>query len=114
MKTAINPWRNQKPPYATLGPEKFEYNGKPLLTYRGVEVYKNPCGSWDYVFDGMTITQRSGFTKDGAPGVIDEIFGGKSLCNQNIADHLTRHGFTPLSYDAYLVAYDAGERPLGD
>ncbi len=69
--TAINPWydaariSNSKPVLA--------YEGNRLLSYRGVDVYRNLSGSWDYLYNGMAITQRAGFNKDRARAIIDGI-----------------------------------------
>ncbi len=95
-----NPWYNPRSAYST---PQFKYTGPALLTHRGVSVYRNPSGSYDYVIGGMTITQRHGLTKSVAPLVIDGILDGKDL-NQHhwvcdvVATHLRGLGFTPFSY----------------
>lgn len=100
MTTITNPWHNPRSAYS---PVQFVYRDKPLFTHRGVEVYKNDAGSWDYVVGGMAITQRAGFNKDRAPLVIDEILDGKDtgqfhwVCD-TVAAHLRKLGFTPVGY----------------
>ena len=47
-----------------------------LLDYRDVKVYISIA--FDYVFDGVTITQRAGFNKEGAMQIIDQFHDGNS------------------------------------
>ena len=68
--TVINPWHRSSCESSKL---TLTYTGKCLLSYRGVEVYKNPAGSWDYTFAGMAITQRAGFNPEKAMRIIDQI-----------------------------------------
>ncbi len=69
--TVTNPWHDA----ARISNSKpvLSYEGRCLLSHRGVEVYKNPAGSWDYVYEGMAITQRAGINKGRACDIIDGI-----------------------------------------
>lgn len=97
MKITRNLWHNPKSAYSK---ETFCYPGKILFSHRGVDVYKNPSGSWDYVLGDVTITQRAGFRPDGAALIIDDKLDGKnhSYSSDAVADYLQSMGFTPLSY----------------
>lgn len=95
--TATNPWFRPNNPYSV---RQFNYPGRCLFTYRGVEVYKNPAGSWDYILDGVAITQRAGFSADKAPAIIDAILDGDeyTYCADAVCEHLRAHGFQPQAY----------------
>jgi hypothetical protein len=98
MKT-INPFHN---PTSAYSHREFTYDGKCLFEHRGVQVFKNPAGSWDYVIAGMTITQRAGFSKDHAVRrqLIDDILDGTGFeaRSEPVCVHLRKLGFTPISY----------------
>jgi hypothetical protein len=90
---AINPWHHNERGECD---ETFSYDGKCLLDYRGVSVYKNVAGSWDYIFDGMTITQRAGFSPEVAPLIINFILDGKEdVINLTVYNHLVVGGQHP-------------------
>ena len=106
MKHTIrNPWYLKGEPYYK---RFFEYTNDPIFSYRGVDVYVNYAGSWDYVLGDTAITQRAGFKKDSASSIIDEILDGKTLVSDKVAEHIKAHGFNPLSYTLYNIEYDAG------
>lgn len=106
MKTAINPWFRKDSPYSH---KIFEYPGSKLFEYRGVEVYKNKEGSFDYILGDTAITQRAGFSKESAPSVIDEILDGEKPVSENVYIHLRGIGFSPMSYTEYTTKWLAGE-----
>jgi hypothetical protein len=90
---AINPWHHNERGECD---ETFSYDGKCLLDYRGVSIYKNVAGSWDYVFDGMTITQRAGFDPTRAQNIIDAILdGGDEIYDLTVYNHLLAGGQHP-------------------
>ncbi len=107
MKTARNPWYNPK----TFRESHafFTYPGKPLFAHRGVEVFYNTKGYWDYVLEGVTIAQRAGFGKDTAPAIIDGLLDGSASCCEEVATHIRAQGFTPMSYNEYLKAWHEGK-----
>lgn len=72
--TAKNLWHQSGNSYSK---PVFTYTGRALFTYRGVQVFKNPAGSWDYILNGAAITQRAGFSKDKAPAIIDALLSGR-------------------------------------
>lgn len=88
-------------------PVTFIYTGPCLFSHRGVEVYKNPRGSWDYITGGAAITQRAGFAKERAANIIDDILDGTDKdgtykpCNDAVKKHLEQLGFTPKGYDDF-------------
>ncbi len=88
--TVTNPWHDA----ARISNSKpvLSYEGRCLLSHRGVEVYKNPAGSWDYVYEGMAITQRAGFSQERARLLIDELLCLDSLTMcQTVRDHIASH-----------------------
>jgi hypothetical protein len=89
--TVINPWH--KTSYEGSNPT-LTYTDKCLLSYRGVEVYWNPRGSYDYTFNGMAITQRAGMSdKNKARAVIDALLDGDDAtwrC-ETVAAHIAKH-----------------------
>ena len=96
--TTLNPFHR---PTSAYSPKTFTYAGPCLLEHRGVQVFKNAQhASWDYVFQGVTITQRAGFTAASAREVIDNILDGKGneWRPENVCEHLRKHGHTPKSY----------------
>jgi hypothetical protein len=93
--TARNLWHNPRSAYS---PRVFTYSGRPLFEHRSVRVFKNPAGSWDYIFADFAITQRAGFDKAKARAVIDEILDGTGLVADAVANELRKHGFTPKGY----------------
>lgn len=83
--TAKNLWHvsgnsNSKPFYT--------YTGRVLLEYRGVQVFKNPAGSWDYVLNGATITQRAGFDAGRARVIIDTLLAGNEMSAAAVLAHI--------------------------
>lgn len=62
--TVRNPWYNPRSAY-TQG-LTITYKGRSLFSHRGVEVYRNVRGSYDYVIAGCAIDQRAGFSRDNA------------------------------------------------
>jgi len=89
--TVINPWH--KASYEGSKPT-LSYDGNCLLSYRGVEVYWNPRGSYDYTLKGMAITQRAGMSdKAKARAVIDALLDGDEAtwrCDA-VAAHIAKH-----------------------
>jgi hypothetical protein len=87
--TVTNPWHRST--YESSKPT-LTYTGKCLLNYRGVEVYKNPAGSWDYTFAGMAITQRAGFNLERAMRLIDQMLAGECLlvCD-TVREHIAKN-----------------------
>jgi hypothetical protein len=69
----LNPWAKK------LGTAAyFERKGAPLLSYRGFDIYEwSEFGypGFDYVYDGVCITQRAGVSK--YKQVIDELLDSK-------------------------------------
>jgi len=63
MKTRYkNPWHDKKAYGRESGPEFFETDAKPK-SYRGFLVYNRiPGHVWDFVKDGVCVTQRAGIT----------------------------------------------------
>lgn len=84
---AVNLWYN---PSRSPGPAIFSYPGESLLNYRGVDVFKNPAGSWDYVLNGATIAQRAGFNREGAKDNIDGLLDGTDnfQCSDKVLAHI--------------------------
>jgi hypothetical protein len=66
----------------------YTYTGRVLLSYRGVQVFKNPAGSWDYVLNGATITQRAGFEAGRARGIIDTLLAGDEMSAPAVMAHI--------------------------
>lgn len=86
--TYINPW--YRPGHGS-GPT-LTYKRPPLLIYRGVEVFKNPAGLWDYALDGMVITQRAGFERDRACAIIDGLLALEDpLMCEAVRAHIEAH-----------------------
>lgn len=94
--TVPNPWfRGPISPYSK---PTFTYPGKSLLAYRGFDVFRNPEGSWDYLFDGLPITQRAGFDPAKGREIIDEILSGKVWVTGDVVrKHLRDHGIPVLT-----------------
>jgi hypothetical protein len=101
----INPWRTKESLHMR---EFFEYTGKPVFSFRGVDVYNN-YSSWDYVIGGFAITQRAGFHKESAPKIISDILDGLKPVAEGVATRLAAIGFTPMSYDQYNKLWAAGK-----
>lgn len=81
------------------GPEFFEHDGRKIDTRRGVEVYRNPAGSFDFVVGGACVGMRAGYsTSEG----LDDLLDGRQCCSQEVANHLRAHGFPgAISYSEY-------------
>lgn len=69
-----NPWHDGTPNY---GPAMFRHQHKPLHTYNGVEVYRIHESHFDYVKEGVCLTQRAGATK--YKEVIDNLLKGSDF-----------------------------------
>lgn len=95
MKSATNLFHNPQSAYSS---KVLNYDGRCLFNHRDVEVFKNPRGSWDYIFAGAVITQRAGFSAARAKELIDDILDGREYRSDAVADHLEAHGFTVLRY----------------
>lgn len=106
MKISTNLWYRADSPYSK---RHYNYAGACLFTYRGVEVFQNDAGSWDYVIANATIAQRAGFSAKTARVVIDELLDGKHPCADAVASHLKSCGFTPLTYSQYGEKVALGE-----
>jgi hypothetical protein len=87
-------------PDSAYSQRQFVYRGKCLFEHRGVKIYKNPAGSWDCTFNGVTITQRAGFHKETAAELIDGILDGTAVMPvaDAVANHLRAAGHTPKAY----------------
>jgi len=90
-------------------PEYFEHNGRKVGEWRGVEVFHNPAGSYDYVYEGAAISQRAGYEADTGAIITNAILDGFACVSDPVAEHLRQHGHNPLSY-ADASAIDACER----
>ncbi len=95
MKSATNLFHNPTSAYSS---KVLTYDGRVLFQHRDVEVLKNPRGSWDYIFAGAVITQRSFFSVGTAKKLIDDILDGREYRPDSVADHLAAHGFKALRY----------------
>lgn len=91
-----NPWYN---PQSSYSRRVFCYSGKCLFSHRGVSVYRNVAGSWDYVIGGCAITQRAGFDRTKAAAIIDGLLDGteERYVAQAVHDHLVSLGFRPCA-----------------
>lgn len=89
MRTATNPWYN--PSYCGSKPV-LSYDGRCLLSYRGVEIYKNAAGSWDYLLGDCAIAQRGGFDAEKSKAMIDEMLAGEcSLLSKEVQAHIAQY-----------------------
>lgn len=76
MKTKYkNPWHRTD--NSTYGPAFYEHDKKPIVTHRGVSVYKVFEGRYDYVLNDVCITQRAGASKP--KDTIDSILDGTDI-----------------------------------
>jgi len=85
---AVNLWYS---PSRSVSPAIFTYPGKSLLNHRGVDVLKNPAGSWDYILNGAAITQRAGFDRETAIKLIDGLLDGDTdhwWCSDKVLAHI--------------------------
>ena len=90
--TVINPWHN--PARISNSRPTLAYDGKPLLSYRGVEVYRGWGDSYDYTYKGMAITQRAGMSdKAKARAIIDAYLDGdeSAYANETVVAHIASH-----------------------
>lgn len=99
-----NPWFRKDNPYSV---QTYKVEGAPVFEHRSVSVYRR-SQSWLYVLGDTAITERAGFKKDAAPGIIDAILDGLEPSSDNVVSHLRANGFKALSYDEYSAAYRAG------
>ena len=90
-----NPWANST---QVPGAPYFEHSGPTLGEWRGVQVVKNPAGSFDYVLQGCALTMRAGFDRDTFREVVDEILDGRRAVADTVAAHLVTCGHSPLTY----------------
>lgn len=104
---AINPWYVSNNSYSK---QFFEYSDKPLFSHRGVSVYYNNSGSYDYVIENTTIGQRAEFKNDAAPKIIDDMLDGIQPVSDNVFKHLKKIGFNPISYAEYTDLWRKGKR----
>lgn len=102
--TVKNPWFRKDGPYSV---REYVLDGEPIFSYRGVDVYKR-AQSWMYVLGDTAITERAGFNKDAAPGIIDNILSGKEPCSDNVALHLRANGHKGRTYEEYNADCRAG------
>ena len=103
-RTVKNPW------FAELNrtsSSTYELEGSPVFTYRGVSVYRR-FSSWMYVLGDTAITERAGFNKDKAPGIIDGLLDGSEPSSDAVVSHLRANGFNGLRYGEYMTEYNAG------
>src|SRR5689334_6224148 len=70
LSTYKNPWHADG-----YGPAFYSTDKKPMLTYRGVQVFKICKERYDYVMNGVCLTQRAGATR--AREVINAILDGQ-------------------------------------
>lgn len=105
--TARNLWFNPRSGYSH---QAFTYWGKPLFSYRGVEVFESNCSGFHYVLDGAVITMRHGFRKETAPAIIDEILDGNAPQSPQVCALLEPLGFKPISFSQYIADWEAGLR----
>ncbi len=96
--TVTNPWYRKE--YSSSRPT-YEIEASPCFQYRGVSVYRL-VSSWLYVFEGMAITERAGFDKNRAPGIISDILDGASLSSYYVTKHLRAHGHKAREYDEFI------------
>jgi len=105
MKTTVkNPWFRKDSPYSV---REYQLDGAPIFEHRSVTVYKR-TQSWMYVLGDTAITERSGFTKANAPGIIDALLDGRDCSSDGVIAHLRANGHKGLSYDEYSAEYNAG------
>ena len=105
MKTTVkNPWFRKDGPYSR---PMYELDGAPIFEHRGVSVYKH-SRSWLYVLGDCAITERAGFNKDNAPGIIDALLDGRDCSSDGVTAHLRANGHKGLSYAEYNAEYAAG------
>lgn len=105
MTTTKNLWHRSDSAYS---PKEFKYAGPCLFEHRGVQVFKNPAGSWDYTFAGATIMQRAGFTRTAATGFIDEVLDGAAPTHESVKQHVNTHGHHAISYADYSELFKKG------
>lgn len=74
-----NPWAND---LNQKKPEFYENNAPVVLEHRGVKVYKLWEKSFDFVFNGVCITQRSGASK--AKEIIDSLLNGEVPVSEQV------------------------------
>lgn len=81
------------------GPEYYEHDGRKIATHRGVDVLRNPAGSFDFVVGGACVGMRAGYsTSEG----LDDLLDGRQPCSQEVANHLRAQGFaSAISYSEY-------------
>lgn len=100
-----NPWFRKDGPYSK---EFYEVSGDPVFEYRGVKVYRRWEHSWLYVLGDTAITERHGFTKANAPGIIDKILDGLGPSADAVCAHLLACGHKALTHDQYMIECRAG------
>lgn len=105
MERIKNPWFRKDGPYSK---EFYEVSGAPVFEYRGVKVYRRWEHSWLYVLGDTAITERHGFNKDRAPGIIDSMLNGLEPSADLVVSHLRANGFKGLTHDEYMIEYRAG------
>jgi len=95
MITVINPWHD---PTNSQSVTQYKVYGKPCFSHRGVEIYHFEEASYLYVYLGMAITHRAGWSGDGS--IIDGILDGTIYSDCKVAQHLRWYGFKNVkTYD---------------
>ena len=87
MNAYKNPW-HKPTAYGyddTYGPEIYRNNASVHFTARGFTVYKLNDKHYDYVYNGVCITQRAGASNPGE--VIDSIIAGDSPLNERAHEY---------------------------
>lgn len=70
--TYKNPWYE---PGGKYGPPVYTHDKRPMIDYRGVRIFKVWERRYDFVMNGVCITQRAGASKPRE--LIDDILDGK-------------------------------------
>lgn len=77
-----NPWHDPTRSADPINnPEYFEHDKKPMFTHKGVQVFKVWERRYDYVLQGVCITQRCGASRE----VIDDIMRGVQTLSASAA-----------------------------
>jgi hypothetical protein len=92
-----NPWYRSE--YQSSR-QTYEIEGAPVFQYRGVSVYRL-VSSWLYVLGDTAITERAGFKKEKAAGIITGILDGAEPSGHAVLQHLRANGHKGIGYDEY-------------
>jgi hypothetical protein len=93
-----NPWHKD---LNVPKPEFYENNAPAICTHRGVKVYKRHESSFDYVWQDVCITQRSGASKPRE--LIDAILDRREPISDQVKKHFPQ-----------LATWEDIERSLSD